>query len=50
MSFYYENKAAIDESIQKSEAFADSLRPLYPSLLQEKITILKSVRTDYQLA
>ncbi len=37
MSFYYDNKAAIDESIQVSEAFADSLRPMYPSLLQEKI-------------
>jgi uncharacterized protein (DUF433 family) len=37
MSFYYDNKVAIDESIQVSEAFADSLRPMYPSLLQEKI-------------
>ena len=36
MSFYYDNKVAIDESIQVSEAFADSLHPMYPSLLQEK--------------
>ena len=36
MSFYYDDKVAIDESIQASETFADSLRPLYPSLLQEK--------------
>ena len=41
MSFYYDNKVAIDESIQSSETFADSLRPLYPSLLQEKIKVLK---------
>lgn len=46
MSFYYDNKVAIDESIQASEAFADSLRPLYPSLLQEKIKVLKDVRTN----
>lgn len=46
MSFYYDNKAAIDESIQASETFADSLRPLYPSLLQEKIKVLKDVRTN----
>jgi len=46
MSFYYDNKVAIDESIQASEALADSLRPLYPSLLQEKIKVLKNVRTD----
>ncbi len=46
MSFYYDNKVAIDESIQASEVFADSLRPLYPSLLQEKIKVLKNVRTD----
>jgi hypothetical protein len=39
MSFYYDNKVAIDESIQASEAFADSLRPLYPSLLQDKIKV-----------
>ena len=37
MSFYYDNKVAIDESVQASETFADSLRPLYPSLLQEKL-------------
>ena len=41
MSFYYDDKVAIDESIQASETFADSLRPLYPSLLQEKIKVLK---------
>ena len=41
MSFYYDNKVAIDESIQASETFADSLRPLCPSLLQEKIKVLK---------
>jgi uncharacterized protein (DUF433 family) len=46
MSFYYDNKAAIDESIQASETFADSSRPLYPSLLQEKIKVLKNVRTN----
>ncbi len=46
MSFYYDNKVAIDESIQASETFADSLRPLYPSLLQEKIKVLKNVRTN----
>jgi hypothetical protein len=46
MSFYYDNKVAIDASIQASETFADSLRPLYPSLLQEKIKVLKNVRTD----
>lgn len=46
MSFYYDNKAAIDESIHASEALADSLRPLYPSLLQEKIKVLKNVRTN----
>ena len=39
MSFYYDNKVAIDESIQASETFADSLRPLYPSLLQDKIKV-----------
>ena len=41
MSFYYDDKVAIDESIQASETFADSLRPLCPSLLQEKIKVLK---------
>jgi hypothetical protein len=46
MSFYYDNKVVIDESIQVSEAFAESLRPIYPSLLQEKIKVLKHVRTD----
>ena len=46
MSFYYDNKVAIDESIQASETFADSLRPIYPSLLQEKIKVLKNVRTN----
>ncbi|PZO43270.1 MAG: hypothetical protein DCF19_04775 [Pseudanabaena frigida] len=46
MSFYYDNKVAIDESIQASETFADSLRSLYPSLLQEKIKMLKDVRTN----
>jgi uncharacterized protein (DUF433 family) len=46
MSFYYDNKVAIDESIKASETFADSLRPLYPSLLQEKIKVLKNVRTN----
>ena len=46
MSFYYDNKVAIDESIQVSKAFADSLRPMYPSLLQEKIKELKNVRAD----
>jgi uncharacterized protein (DUF433 family) len=46
MSFYYDNKVAIDESIEAAEAFADSLRPLYPSLLQEKIKVLKDVRTN----
>lgn len=38
-SFYYDHKAEIDESIQASEAFADSLRPLYLSVLQEKIKV-----------
>ena len=37
IAFYYDNKPAIDESIRASEAFAESLRPQYPSLLQEKI-------------
>ncbi len=37
MSFYYDNKVAIDESIQASETFADSLRPIYPSLLQGEL-------------
>lgn len=46
MSFYYDNKVAIDQSIQASEAFAESLRPLYPSLLQEKIKVLRNVRAD----
>jgi uncharacterized protein (DUF433 family) len=46
MSFYYDNKVAIDESIQASESLADSLRPLYPSLLQEKIRVLKNVRAN----
>jgi len=46
MSFYYDNKVVIDESIHTSEALADSLRPLYPSLLQEKIKVLKNVRTN----
>ncbi len=39
MSFYYDHKVVIDESIQASEAFADSLRSLYPSVLQEKIKV-----------
>jgi uncharacterized protein (DUF433 family) len=43
MSFYYDHKVAIDEIIQASETFADSLRPLYPSLLQEKIKVLKAL-------
>jgi len=34
MSFYYDNKVAIDESICASEALADLLRPLYPSLVK----------------
>jgi uncharacterized protein (DUF433 family) len=46
MSFYYDHKVAIDQSIQASETFADSLRPLYPSVLQEKIKVLKDVRTN----
>ena len=46
MSFYYDNKVVIDESIQASEVLADSLRPLYPSLLQEKLRVLKDVRTN----
>ena len=46
MSIYYDNKVAIDQSIQASEAFAESLRPLYPSLLQEKIKVLRNVRAD----
>ncbi|MEI6328361.1 MAG: DUF433 domain-containing protein [Pseudanabaena sp. ELA645] len=37
MSFYYDNKVAIDASIQASETFADSLRPLYLSLLQSEL-------------
>ena len=46
MSFYYDHKVAIDETIQVSEAFADSLRPLYPSVLQEKIKGLRNVAAD----
>ncbi len=46
ISFYYDNKPAIDESIRASEAFAESLRPQYPSLLQEKIKTLKNVSTN----
>jgi uncharacterized protein (DUF433 family) len=46
MSFYYDNKETIDESIHASESFADSLRPMYPSVLQEKIKVLRNVRTD----
>jgi uncharacterized protein (DUF433 family) len=37
MSFYYDNKVAIDQSTKDSEAFADSLSPLYPSLLQGEL-------------
>ena len=37
MSFYYDNKVAIDVSIDASEALADSLRPLYLSLLQGEL-------------
>ncbi len=44
--FYYDNKTAIDESIRASEAFAESLRPQNPSLLQEKIKTLKNVTTN----
>jgi uncharacterized protein (DUF433 family) len=46
IAFYYDNKPAIDESIQASEAFAESLRSQYPSLLQEKIKTLKNVSTN----
>ena len=46
IAFYYDNKSAIDESIQASEAFAESLRSEYPSLLQEKIKALKNVGTN----
>ncbi len=46
MSFYYDHKDSIDQSIQASEVFADSLRSIYPSVLQEKIKLLKNVRTD----
>jgi uncharacterized protein (DUF433 family) len=44
IAFYYDNKLAIDESIRASEAFAESLRPEYPSLLQEKVNSIKTAR------
>jgi uncharacterized protein (DUF433 family) len=46
ITFYYDNKTAIDESIRASEVFAESLRPQYPSLLQEKIKTLKNASTN----
>ena len=40
MSYYYDHKREIDQSIEEDESFAESYRSNNPSLLQEKLKAL----------
>lgn len=41
LSYYFDNRAAIDQRTAEDEAYAESLREQYPSLLQEKLRKLR---------
>jgi hypothetical protein len=42
MSYYYDHRAEIDQSIQEDETFADEFMRTHPSPLQTKLQGLKS--------
>ena len=42
MSYYYDHRDEIEQSIKEDEAFADSLQSNYPSRLQAKLKELQS--------
>ena len=42
MSYYYDHRDEIEQSIQEDESFADSLQSNYPSRLQAKLKELHS--------
>lgn len=45
MSYYYDHRNEIDQSVEEGEALAESFRSENPSLLQEK---LKALRCDQE--
>ena len=44
MAYYYDHRDEIDQSIAEDEAFAEAFRRNNPSLLQEKLKALGSIK------
>ena len=42
LSYYYDHRAEIDQRTAEDEAFAESVEKEYPSLLQEKLKLLRA--------
>jgi len=42
LAYYYDHRAEVDQRTAEDEAFAEAVKKEYPSLLQEKLNLLRA--------